>query len=99
MSTPKPTRPNDAEFPLDEPSELEQPPDEPTDLSDLDYEDMPCTDDGDDSRWEAFIPDDDEFDPQPDPGDFWFESRLESGTAASRFVPAAVIASGAAFLC
>jgi hypothetical protein len=26
---------------------------------------------GDDDRWEVFIPDDDERDPLPDPGDFW----------------------------
>jgi hypothetical protein len=27
----------------------------------------------DDSRWEAFIADDDERDPLPNDGDFWFE--------------------------
>jgi hypothetical protein len=59
----------------DEPSELDVEPAEPDDASDLDYEDVPCTDDGDDSRWEAFIPDEDEWDPQPDPGDFWIEGR------------------------
>ena len=43
---------------------------------DLDFVEMPCTDgscptgDEDDARWEAFIPDEDEWDPQPDPGDF-----------------------------
>ena len=31
--------------------------------------------DGDDLRWDAFIPDDDERDPEPDPGDFWIENR------------------------
>lgn len=46
-------------------SPLEEP-DEPSDLDDFD---APCTDD--DSQWDAFIPDDDEFDPLPDPGDFW----------------------------
>ena len=40
---------------------------EPVDDSDLDDEEIPCTDD-DDSRWEAFIPDDDECDPEPDAG-------------------------------
>jgi hypothetical protein len=27
----------------------------------------------DDSRWDAFIADDDELDPLPEYGDFWFE--------------------------
>lgn len=59
----------------DEPSELEIPAD-PTDTSDLDFTDMPCTDggDGDESPWEAFIPDEDEWDPEPEPGDFWIEN-------------------------
>ena len=30
--------------------------------------------DGDESQWEAFIPDEDEWDPEPDPGDFWIEN-------------------------
>ena len=58
--------------PSEEPSELEPAPDEPQEPSDLEFEELPCTDD-DDSRWDAFIPDDDERDPQPAPGDFWFE--------------------------
>ena len=29
--------------------------------------------DPDDERWDAFIADDDERDPQPDYGDFWFD--------------------------
>jgi hypothetical protein len=44
---------------------------EPADESDVDFDEIPFTDD--DSRWEAFIPDEDEFDPVPDPGDFWTE--------------------------
>jgi hypothetical protein len=44
-------------------------PDEPSDLDDID---VPCTDD--DSRWDAFIPDDDERDPLPDVGDVWIEN-------------------------
>ena len=52
------------------PTELEEP-------SDLDFDDMPCTDDGDESRWEAFIPDEDEWDPEPDPGDFRIENLTE----------------------
>ena len=31
-------------------------------------------------RWEAFIPDDDEWDPEPDPGDFWVENGGEGKT-------------------
>jgi hypothetical protein len=27
----------------------------------------------DDSQWDVFIPDDDEIDPLPEPGDFWIE--------------------------
>jgi hypothetical protein len=27
----------------------------------------------DDSHWDVFLPDDDEVDPVPDPGDFWIE--------------------------
>lgn len=57
--------PSDA--PPNETEPLEPPPDEP---SDLEFEDLPCTDE-DDARWEAFIPDDDQRDPQPDPRDFW----------------------------
>ena len=70
----------------DQPGALEPLPTEPDDESDLDYEDMPCTDgdglDGggdNDSRWDAFIPDEDEWDPQPDPGDFWIEDRAVDG--------------------
>ena len=65
----------------DEPSELESEPSEsePSELaepSDLDFTDMPCTDAGtDESPWEAFLPDD-EWDPEPEPGDFWIDNRL-----------------------
>jgi hypothetical protein len=27
----------------------------------------------DDSRWDVFLPDDDEIDPLPEPGDFWLD--------------------------
>jgi hypothetical protein len=47
-------------------------PSEPDDTSDLEFEELPCTDD--DSHWEAFIPDEDERDPEPDAGDFWMEN-------------------------
>ena len=51
----------------------------PPDDSDLDYDDIPCTDDADDSRWEALIADEDELDPEPEPGDFWVEPGQGSG--------------------
>jgi hypothetical protein len=47
------------------------------DASDLEFEELPCTDD--DSHWEAFIPDEDERDPEPDPGDFWMGQIAECG--------------------
>jgi hypothetical protein len=63
----------DPERDTDEPSELE-PWAEPADDTDLDCVEMPCTDgvcpDEDERCWEAFIPDEDEWDPLPDPGDF-----------------------------
>jgi hypothetical protein len=40
-------------------------PDEPTDLDEIDP---------DDERWDAFLADDDELDPTPEPGDFWPEN-------------------------
>lgn len=46
----------------------------PADESDLEFEELPCTDE-DDARWDAFIPDEDECDPEPEAGDFWIESR------------------------
>lgn len=69
----------------DEPYEIEITPNYSEDSHDFDYEDLPCTDgagDGDDARWEAFIPDDDEVDPAPDPGDFWIESSGQLQVAA-----------------
>jgi hypothetical protein len=33
----------------------------------------------DDSHWDVFIPDDDEIDPLPDPGDFWVEPEDQQG--------------------
>jgi hypothetical protein len=43
-------------------------PDEPAEADDLD-----SLASGDDSRWDVFLPDDDELDPWPEPGDFWFD--------------------------
>lgn len=51
------------------------PADEPSEPSDWEPLDVPCTDD--DTTWEVFIPDDDEEDPLPDPGDFWFPGSAE----------------------
>jgi len=39
--------------------------DDPDELSDTDVIDL------DDERWEAFLADEDELDPDPEPGDFW----------------------------
>jgi hypothetical protein len=41
---------------------------------------------GDDSQWDVFVPDDDEIDPLPEPGDFWIEPEEERDDvgAASR---------------
>ena len=50
------------------------PVEEPDDPSDLDEFHLPCTDD---TRWDVFIPDDDELDPQPVPGDFCPEEESE----------------------
>lgn len=55
--------------------------DHPFDHPDPDYE---CYDDDrtplefDDRHWDAFLPDDDQFDPLPEPGDFWFEATADS---------------------
>jgi hypothetical protein len=54
--------------PFDVPDSAE-PFDEPEDSSDL--EDLDFGDD-DDARWDVFIPDD-EYDPEPDPSDFWHD--------------------------
>ncbi len=47
----------------------------PAERNDLDWDDeeREPKDHGNDSAWDVFIPDDDERDPQPEPGDFWIE--------------------------
>jgi hypothetical protein len=52
--------------PFDIPDSLEpvDEPNDPSDLEDFDFEE------DDDSDWDVFIADDDEFDPQPDRNDF-----------------------------
>lgn len=52
----------DAVEPLDDP-------DEPSDLDE--FAPLP-----DDDRWDVFIPDEDECDPEPDPRDFWDDELL-----------------------
>ncbi len=49
------------------------------DVPDLPADDCPDDQDStplefDDGPWEAFLPDDDQSDPLPEPGDFWIES-------------------------
>lgn len=74
--------PGNSEPPPDEPSDLDVAPDESSDQSEIEFENALFADE-DDSRWEAFILDDDERDPEPEQGDFWigddrdFESPLE----------------------
>ena len=67
--------PSDCE-PVDaEPTDRDSDRDELEEPSDLDFADMPCTDEAgqgsDESQWEAFLPDEDDWDPEPEPGDFW----------------------------
>ena len=51
--------------------------DDPPDFSSEDEDATPL--EFDDDPWEAFLPDDDQADPLPEPGDFWIESdRLAS---------------------
>jgi hypothetical protein len=42
-------------------------PDEPSELED------PTVPWPDDDRWDVFLPDDDRYEPQPEPGDFWID--------------------------
>lgn len=66
------------DLPPDEPDRWEPDPEEPIEPSDLDEEDIPCTDDVDDGRWDAFIADDDECDPEPEWNDFWVGNSVAS---------------------
>ena len=68
---------DDLPLPPKEPDHLEPYTDEPDEPSDLGYEELPCTDD-DDAKWEVFIPDDDEFHPEPTVGNYWIEDRGSS---------------------
>ncbi len=64
----------------DTPHELDSPATEPEEPSEPEELDLPH--DNDDAHWEVFIPDDDECDPWPEPGDFWIEFDCASGAAA-----------------
>jgi hypothetical protein len=57
-----------------------------------DVESFPIPDDT--SHWDVFIPDDDEIDPLPEPGDFWIEPEdsqgawsKEQGAGSNRIKP------------
>jgi hypothetical protein len=69
------------------------------DSTDLDFVEMPCTDgiipENDDRSWEVFVPNEDEWDPQPEPGDF---RTLSSDSQFSRLSDSAVFRSGSYFL-
>lgn len=64
------------------PGQPDDPDDEPDDLEpELTDPGGPEVDDplaNDDSYWDVFIPDDDQCDPLPEPGDFWMEESQES---------------------
>ena len=69
------------DLPREEPEEYEFPPEELTEPSDLEELDFPEFDD--DARWDAFIADDDERDPRPEPGDFWIDVDCGANRAAA----------------
>lgn len=62
-----------------QPDDAEDEPDDPDpellDPGNLMIDEPPS---GDDAYWDAFIPDDDECDPLPEPGDFWMEESQET---------------------
>lgn len=66
-----------AEMPPEEPSDLDPETERPEDESELEYPELPCTDE-DDAPWEAFIPDDG-WVSDPEPGDFWIEDSVAVG--------------------
>ena len=51
-----------------------EPSDDDPDPDELDIDDRPT---GEDAYWDAFIPDEDECDPLPEPGDFWLDDDEE----------------------
>lgn len=60
------------------------PAEEPVEPDDPEFEDLPHQDD---ARWDVFLPDDDQRDPQPEPGDFWTETDAVGQFAAQRTKP------------
>jgi hypothetical protein len=56
-----------------EPDELAPATIDPSDEESLDTPSM-----DDDPNWDVFIPDDDECDPLPEPGDFWIDTSQQS---------------------
>lgn len=64
--------PRASELPEEPPNDLDP---ELADPSDLEIDDPLA--DADDSNWDAFIPDD-EYEPLPEPGDFWMEESQAS---------------------
>lgn len=79
--------PNDDE--PEEPSVVEPRPEEPSDWDPTDLPDPVPGKPGsrvpadDDSNWDVFIPEDDERDPLPEPGDFWIEKSQNPGASTS----------------
>jgi hypothetical protein len=58
------------------PGEPDPPPVEVDHDDELEPQVAHCTHEAaDDARWDAFLFDEDEFDPEPDPGDFWIEDQ------------------------
>jgi hypothetical protein len=47
---------------------------EPDEASDLDDPTLPETDD---DRWDVFLPDEEPYEPRPEPGDFWIDAEEE----------------------
>jgi hypothetical protein len=56
----------------------EEPDDREPELMDPGNREIDDLPDGDDAYWDVFIPDEDERDPLPEPGDFWIEESQES---------------------
>lgn len=62
-----------------EPSDLQPSPDKPSEPSDWESVDVPGfaqqAPADDDSNWDVFLPDEEDEDPLPAPGDFWIETK------------------------
>jgi hypothetical protein len=62
----------------EEPSDLDPELEQTEDESEPEYPELPCTDE-DDASWDAFLPDDEWWEPDPEPGDFWMEGSVALG--------------------